>query len=51
MTGGTAATSFYKASDPGILFNLYSKFNGYTIPGPALKKLVKRERSHPRKWE
>ncbi|KAK2796050.1 hypothetical protein FQN52_000023 [Onygenales sp. PD_12] len=34
--GGTAATSFYTASDPGILFNLYGQFTSYPIPGPAL---------------
>jgi hypothetical protein len=51
LSGGVAATSFYKASDPGILFNLYSKFTGYTIPGPALSKLAKREeREHARDW-
>lgn len=49
ITGGVPATSFYKASDPGIQFNLYSKFTGYTIPGPALAKLKKREeRMHAR---
>ncbi|KAF2740850.1 glycoside hydrolase [Polyplosphaeria fusca] len=51
LSGGTVATSFYKASDPGITFNLYSKFTGYTIPGPSLSKLFRRnseERRHPR---
>jgi hypothetical protein len=51
LSGGTPATSFYKASDPGIQFNLYSKFSGYTIPGPPLKKLAKRERAHARDFE
>lgn len=49
LSGGTPATSFYKANDPGILFSLYTNFNGYTIPGPALKSLQKREeREHAR---
>lgn len=30
-------------SDPGIIFNLYSAFTSYTIPGPALGKVAKRE--------
>lgn len=52
LSGGVPATSFYKASDPGILFNLYSKFTGYTIPGPALTKFAKRdERRHAREWQ
>ncbi|TEY38166.1 hypothetical protein BOTCAL_0492g00030 [Botryotinia calthae] len=33
---GVAATSFYKATDPGILFNPYVTLTNYTIPGPAL---------------
>jgi cellulase len=33
---GEPATSFYTASDPGILFNLYESFSSYDIPGPAL---------------
>lgn len=33
---GVAATSFYKATDPGILFNPYVTLSNYTIPGPAL---------------
>lgn len=43
LSGGTPATSFYKASDPGILFNVFRSFDSYTIPGPALQKLSKRE--------
>ncbi|KAF2865003.1 endoglucanase IV precursor [Massariosphaeria phaeospora] len=51
LSGGVKATAFYKAADPGILFNLYSKFSGYTIPGPALVKLARREeRGHARQW-
>ncbi|KAH6651459.1 glycoside hydrolase [Truncatella angustata] len=33
---GTAGTSLYTRTDPGILFNLYTTFTSYTIPGPAL---------------
>ncbi|KAF2011158.1 lytic polysaccharide monooxygenase [Aaosphaeria arxii CBS 175.79] len=51
LSGGAKATTFYKASDPGIKFDLYSKFTGYTIPGPALQTLKKRdEREHAREW-
>ncbi|KAF2793710.1 lytic polysaccharide monooxygenase [Melanomma pulvis-pyrius CBS 109.77] len=42
LVGGTPATAFYTPSDPGILFNLYGAFKGYTIPGPALAKFVRR---------
>ncbi|KAF2026221.1 glycoside hydrolase [Setomelanomma holmii] len=49
LTGGVPATSFYKATDPGILFNIYSAFTSYTVPGPALTKIAKREeREHAR---
>jgi hypothetical protein len=34
--GGTPATSFYSASDPGIIFNLYTSFSSYPYPGPAV---------------
>ncbi|PGH13143.1 hypothetical protein AJ79_03850 [Helicocarpus griseus UAMH5409] len=34
--GGVSATSFYRANDPGILFNLYGQFSSYPMPGPAL---------------
>jgi cellulase len=33
---GSPATSFYRASDPGVLFNLYTSFSSYSIPGPSL---------------
>jgi cellulase len=33
---GEAATAFYKANDPGILFNLYGSFSSYPIPGPSV---------------
>jgi cellulase len=49
LSGGVPATSFYKATDPGIVFSLYGKFDGYTIPGPALATLKKRE--HARDFE
>ncbi|KAH6669957.1 glycoside hydrolase family 61 protein [Halenospora varia] len=32
---GVLATTFYKASDPGILFDLYGAWTSYPIPGPA----------------
>ncbi|KAJ8128095.1 hypothetical protein O1611_g5539 [Lasiodiplodia mahajangana] len=34
LPAGEAATSFYTPTDPGILFNLYSTFSSYPIPGP-----------------
>jgi hypothetical protein len=34
--GGTPAASFYSASDPGIIFNLYTSFSSYPYPGPAV---------------
>ncbi|KAI0466107.1 family 61 glycoside hydrolase [Xylaria cf. heliscus] len=33
---GTLGVDLYKADDPGILFNPYTTFTSYTIPGPAL---------------
>ncbi|GAP92271.2 putative murein transglycosylase [Rosellinia necatrix] len=33
---GTLGINLYKADDPGILFNPYTTFTSYTIPGPAL---------------
>lgn len=33
---GVPGTSLYRANDPGILFNLYTSFSSYPIPGPAL---------------
>lgn len=36
VPSGSPATSFYSASDPGVLFNLYESFDSYPIPGPAL---------------
>jgi len=33
---GVLATTFYKETDPGILFDLYSTLTNYTIPGPPL---------------
>ena len=41
-SGGVSATTFYKANDPGILFNLYTTFSSYTIPGPAVVSLARR---------
>lgn len=51
LSGGMPATSFYKATDPGIVFSLYTSFNSYTVPGPAVTKLSKREeRGHAREF-
>ncbi|KAI1823941.1 glycoside hydrolase family 61 protein [Xylaria intraflava] len=33
---GTLGVDLYKADDPGILFDPYSAFDSYTMPGPAL---------------
>ncbi|KAI1361383.1 glycosyl hydrolase family 61-domain-containing protein [Xylaria arbuscula] len=33
---GTLGTELYNSDDPGILFNPYTTFDSYTIPGPAL---------------
>ena len=36
LSGGTPAQSFYKASDPGVLFDMYNNPTSYPIPGPPL---------------
>ncbi|KAI8951505.1 lytic polysaccharide monooxygenase [Xylaria longipes] len=36
LPAGEPATSFYTPTDPGILFSLYTAFNSYTVPGPAV---------------
>ncbi|KAL0262740.1 hypothetical protein SLS55_001712 [Diplodia seriata] len=36
ISGGEKATAFYKASDAGIKFNLYTTFDSYPMPGPEL---------------
>ncbi|KAH8770052.1 glycoside hydrolase family 61 protein [Diaporthe sp. PMI_573] len=33
---GVNGTELYRATDPGILFNLYTKFTTYPVPGPTL---------------
>jgi cellulase len=33
---GAAFTSFYSPEDPGILFDLYTEFDSYPIPGPEV---------------
>lgn len=33
---GVYGTDLYKATDPGILFNIYTKFTNYSVPGPTL---------------
>ncbi|KAJ2987451.1 hypothetical protein NUW58_g4497 [Xylaria curta] len=35
---GTLGVDLYKANDAGILFNPYTSFSSYPIPGPALYK-------------
>ena len=35
-SGGVAGTSLYTATDPGILFNLYTNFDSYPVPGPSV---------------
>ncbi|TDZ74530.1 Polysaccharide monooxygenase Cel61a [Colletotrichum trifolii] len=44
---GVVGTSLYKATDPGVLFDIYSGSGEYTVPGPALYSSKKR-RSHAR---
>ncbi|KAI0397088.1 lytic polysaccharide monooxygenase [Xylariaceae sp. FL0594] len=39
LPAGEPASQFYTAKDPGILFNLYSSFSSYPIPGPAVASL------------
>ncbi|KAF2755560.1 glycoside hydrolase [Pseudovirgaria hyperparasitica] len=41
-SGGVSAVQFYKASDPGIKFDVYTSFTGYVVPGPAVWTAVKR---------
>ncbi|KAI0477785.1 lytic polysaccharide monooxygenase [Xylariaceae sp. FL0804] len=36
LPAGEPATDFYTETDPGILFNLYTSFSSYDIPGPAV---------------
>jgi cellulase len=36
LPSGTVGTSLYKTDDAGILFDLYTAFTSYEIPGPAL---------------
>lgn len=36
VPSGGAFSSFYSATEPGILFNLYGAFDSYDIPGPAV---------------
>jgi cellulase len=53
LTGGVPATSFYSPTEKSIVFNLYSKFTGYDIPGPAvavLKKRAEEKREHAREF-
>jgi cellulase len=36
--GGTIGTKLYAPKDPGVVFNLYTKFTTYPLPGPKLWK-------------
>lgn len=36
LPAGVAIPGAYKATDPGVLFNIYGSFSSYTIPGPAV---------------
>jgi hypothetical protein len=36
LAGGTPGQQLYKASDPGVLFNMYNNPTSYPIPGPPL---------------
>lgn len=47
-SGGISAESFYKETDPGIVFNLYTTFSSYPIPGPAVKAVARKVRKHVR---
>lgn len=38
---GVKGSALYKATDPGILINIYQKLSSYVIPGPTT--VVKRE--------
>jgi cellulase len=48
LPAGTVGTSLYKADEAGILFNLYTSFTSYTMPGPALAFGSASKRSHAR---
>ncbi|KAI1171268.1 lytic polysaccharide monooxygenase [Nemania sp. FL0916] len=36
LPAGEPGTALYKETDPGILFNLYTAFSSYSIPGPSV---------------
>lgn len=36
ISDGTKGTALYTATDEGIMFNLYTTFSSYPMPGPAL---------------
>ncbi|KAF2492247.1 glycoside hydrolase [Lophium mytilinum] len=53
VSGGVSAEGFYTCTDPGILFDIYTAFTGYVIPGPAVVVLRRRAegvRRHVREW-
>ncbi|KAL9110252.1 MAG: hypothetical protein Q9227_005159 [Pyrenula ochraceoflavens] len=49
LTGGVAGSSLYKATDPGILFNIYTSFSSYPVPGPAVQT-IKKVKRQARQW-
>ncbi|KAH6673909.1 glycosyl hydrolase family 61-domain-containing protein [Plectosphaerella plurivora] len=36
-TGGVKGTDLYRATDAGVLFNIFTPFTSYPIPGPAIR--------------
>jgi len=36
LPGGVSFPGAYSANDPGVLFNIYTSFSSYPIPGPAV---------------
>ena len=52
ISGGVPATAFYKATDPGILFDIYRTVTSYVIPGPAVwTPKASKARRHERDFE
>ncbi|KAL9624074.1 MAG: hypothetical protein Q9160_001596 [Pyrenula sp. 1 TL-2023] len=49
-SGGVSAATFYKSTDPGIVFNIYTSFTSYQIPGPAVKAVARKMKRHAREF-
>ncbi|KAL9109140.1 MAG: hypothetical protein Q9227_006231 [Pyrenula ochraceoflavens] len=45
LSGGKLGSELYKEDDPGILVNIYTDLESYTIPGGAVDTLKRRLRS------